>query len=177
MTSLAAGNTDVLVRLYDRHADALFGIARRILRNRQDAEDLLHDVFVEMWEKASQYDAGRGSLRSWLVLRMRSRAIDRLRSLTIARKRGMADPLPIDDTSAFGAHPPAWDRPDQVRARRAVQELPEEQRQVVELSYFEGFTHREMAAHCGIPLGTVKSRLSAAMIKLRQALAIGAESA
>jgi RNA polymerase sigma-70 factor (ECF subfamily) len=166
LVASARGDETALGRLYDRHAPAMLGVASRILRGRQDAEDLVHDVFVEAWQKASAYDARRGSVRSWLLVRVRSRGIDRLRSLEAARRAAMIPPGAEDDRSE-----PLWDGPDRERARAALAALPEEQRRLVELGYYEGLSCAEMAQRVGIPIGTVKSRLAAAVAKLRQSLA------
>jgi len=168
MSAIARGDVSALAQLYDHHAPSMMGVAFRILQNRQDAEDLLHDVFVEAWRKARDYDPSRGSVRSWLLMRVRSRGIDRVRTLDAARRHALAQ-------VASAAPDPAraqvgWDAPDRARACAALSLLPEEQRVLVELSYFEGMTCTEMATHCGIPVGTVKSRLAAAMGKLRQRL-------
>jgi RNA polymerase sigma-70 factor, ECF subfamily len=166
MSLVKAGDRRALAALYDRHAPQMLGLAFRILQNRGDAEDLLHDVFLEVWRKAGHYDAQRSAVRTWLVLRMRSRAIDRLRALTKLRDQaGFTDEV---------RSVPEGERPnhisDRVIAQRALESLSQEQRTVIELGYFEGLTCREIAARCEIPVGTVKSRLSAAMQKLRQHL-------
>jgi RNA polymerase sigma-70 factor (ECF subfamily) len=172
MSAIADGDEGALATLYDRHAPSMMAVAFRVLRNRQDAEDLLHDVFVEAWQKARDYDPARASVRSWLLMRVRSRGIDRVRSLDAARRHAMAPAL--DAGGELPRTDPAWDAPDRARACAALAELPDEQRVLVELSYFEGMTCSEMAARCGIPIGTVKSRLASAMGKLRARLASGA---
>jgi RNA polymerase sigma-70 factor (ECF subfamily) len=173
MAALAVGDESALGELYDRHAGAMLGVALRILKLRQDAEDLVHDVFVEAWQKAGDFDAGRGSVRSWLLVRVRSRGVDRLRSLSAARRRGLFGDGESEGEPAEGLLPAEWDGPDRERARKALDALPDPQRTLVELAYFEGMTCSEMATHCAIPVGTVKSRLAAAMGKLRAALAAG----
>jgi len=150
-------------------------VALRVLGSRSDAEDLVHDVFVEAWQKAADFDAKRGSVRSWLLMRVRSRGIDRLRSLQAARRRGLL--AGADEEAARIAAPAVWDTPDRERARLALAALSEPQRMLVELAYFEGMTCSEMAVQCGIPIGTVKSRLSAAMGKLREAFGGGRSEA
>ncbi len=171
-TAIAAvkgGDRAALAELYDRHAGQMLGVAYRILGNRRDAEDLLHDVFIEAWHKAGSYDERRGSVRGWLLVRMRSRAIDRVRALAVAQQYGVAR---AREEPGRDAGDDAPDRAvDRSRARRALQALSEEQRTVVELAYFEGQTRAEIAARCEIPVGTVKSRLSAAVINLRKSLA------
>ncbi len=166
IAAAAAGDEGALASLYDRHASALLGVALRILKSRQDAEDLVHDVFVEAWQRAGDFDASRGSVRSWLLVRARSRSVDRLRSLEAARRRGLLARAEIEDGEA--SVEPVWDGLDRARAKRALDALPETQRALVELAYFEGLTCSEMATRCGIPIGTVKSRLSAGMAKLRK---------
>jgi RNA polymerase sigma-70 factor (ECF subfamily) len=169
IAAVALGDEGSLATLYDRHASAMLGVAFRVLRSRSDAEDLVHDVFVEAWNKARDFEPSRGSLRSWLLMRVRSRAIDRLRSLDAARRHAMAAAREESIASAFDLQPD-WDGSDRERACAALAGLPDEQRALIELAYFEGLTCSEMATHCGIPLGTVKSRLAAGMAKLRQSL-------
>ena len=169
IAAAATGDQAALAALYDRHAAAVLGVALRILKTRQDAEDLVHDLFVEAWQRAGDFDASRGSVRSWLLVRTRSRAVDRLRSLEAARRRGLL--LRAEHEDGEASVPPVWDGLDRARAKRALDALPEAQRSLVELAYFEGLSCSEMAAQNGIPIGTVKSRLAAAMTKLRQAFA------
>ena len=90
LIAIRQGNRTALAELYDRHASQMLAVAARILQNPRDAEALLHDVFLEAWQKAESYDAGRGTVRTWLLTRMRSRAIDRLRTVAVARAHGMA---------------------------------------------------------------------------------------
>lgn len=169
VAAMATGDRAALAELYERHAPQMLGLAFRILRSRRDAEDLLHDVFVEAWQKTRSYDAARGPVRAWLLLRLRSRAIDRARALATAREFAMAQ--------AAEGPPPAVAAeqslaPDRLRARQALESLPKEQRAVIELAYFEGLSARDAAVRLGIPMGTVKSRLFAAMAKLRAELGV-----
>lgn len=168
---IRAGERAALARLYDRHAPAMLGVALRILRDRGDAEDLVHDVFIEAWRKAAGFSRERGQVRTWLLVRVRSRAIDRLRSLDVARRHARRE----ERAGAAGAPPavvedPA-DEPDRRRARAALAALPETQRRVIELSFFEGLSCSEIATRCDAPLGTVKSRLLAGMRELRRRFA------
>ena len=168
VAAVATGDQAALATLYDRHTPAMLSVAYRVLRSRQDAEDLLHDVWVETWRRAADYDAARGSVRSWLLMRVRSRGIDRLRALEAARRHAMAQEHEAQRPRVAHA---AWDAPDRSRARSALETLPAEQRALVEAAYFEGMTCSELAARFGIPLGTVKSRLSAGVDKLRRSFA------
>ena len=162
ISEVKAGSRPALAALYDRHAPSMLGVALRILGDRVDAEDLVHDVFLEAWNKAATHDASRGSVRAWLLMRVRSRGIDRVRSLSTARKHGMAQraapPPPVPDHGAS---------PDHRRAREAVAQLSEVQRVVLEAVYFQGLSCQEVADREGIPIGTAKSRLAAALTRLR----------
>lgn len=169
---IVAGDREALGDLYDRYASALLGLALRILRSRADAEDLLNDVFLEAWERAATYKAERGTVRAWLTMRTRSRAIDRARSLAVARRHGMApaadeagfadvaDPLPASDPALAS---------DRRRARAALAALPAERRRVIECAYFGGLSCSEIAALDDVPIGTVKSRMRAGLRDLRAA--------
>ena len=103
LVRVVAGDHSALTQLYDRHAPVMLGVATRVLGSRRDAEDLLHDVFLEAWQKAASFDATRGSVKTWLLLRVRSRAIDRLRVLAKARAHGMARELSDPEPSVAGA--------------------------------------------------------------------------
>ncbi len=168
IASITSGNQEALAKLYDRYASLMLGVAFRILQNRGDAEDLLHDVFLEVWRQAKGYNPKRGAVRTWLLLRVRSRAIDRLRVLAKARDHAMAES--INQPEAVSERDQPNHTSDRLQARQALKTLSEVQRVVVELSYFEGLTCTEIAVRCGIPVGTVKSRLFAAMEKLRHHL-------
>jgi RNA polymerase sigma-70 factor (ECF subfamily) len=163
--AIAAGDRDALAGLYDRYASILLGMALRILRDRREAEDLLHDVFLEVWRSARDYDLGRGRVRTWLVVRLRSRALDVLKSARVSRRGG--DPELLDRVVA---DPEPGESPDRQRVRAVLAELTADQRQVLELAYFDGLSCSEIAAHLSIPIGTVKSRLAAGLGRLRQLL-------
>jgi RNA polymerase sigma-70 factor (ECF subfamily) len=163
----ARGDTGALALLYDRHAPALLALAARILGSRSEAEDLLHDVFLEAWDRAYAYDPARGSVRAWLALRTRSRAIDRKKSAGVSRTQ------PITPLLAHEAALTARDAaltPDHALVRRVLAELPEDQRTVLLLGYFDGLSSSEIAERMRVPIGTVKSRVAAALGKLRSAL-------
>jgi RNA polymerase sigma-70 factor (ECF subfamily) len=164
--AMAAGDRQALSRLYDRYAPSLLALAQRILGDRRESEDLLHDVFLEVWRQAAQFDAARGTVRAWLVMRMRSRALDRRKSAAFSRVvslEGQREEARGSGDDTLG--------PDRAAVRRALAELPEDQRLVLELGYFEGLSSTEIAARIGVPVGTVKSRVAAALSKLRAGLA------
>lgn len=173
---VASGSADALGRLYDLHAAVVFGLARRILGREEDAEEVVQDVFSQVWRQAARYQTERASVAGWLVMLARTRAIDRLRARTSRPDvvRGVspdqAPPLaavsPDPETVVASA--------DDARAvRQALVALPDAQRSLVELAYYDGLTHTEIAERTGVPLGTVKTRLRTAMFALRDALAAG----
>lgn len=163
VAAMARGDRGALASLYDRHAKALLGLAMRIVRDRREAEDLLHDVFLEAWRSAKDFDPKRGRARTWLAIRMRSRALDLQKSARVSRNAGDAglDVL-VDDRERAS--------PDHARVRAALAELGADQRRVLELAYFEGLSATEIAERISIPVGTVKSRIAAGLDRLRTGL-------
>ena len=167
---MANGDRPALACLYDRYAATLLAMGRRILGDPREAEDVVHDVFLELWRNAGGYDAARGSVRVWIQVRMRSRALDRKRAPRLARKVALDDAgASVDATAVETADDPHL-APDRSRVRQALATLPAEQRAVLELGYYEGLSSTEIAARQGIPVGTVKSRVAAALAKLRAGL-------
>lgn len=160
-----------LAELYDRFAPTLLALARRILDSAADAEEVLQEVFYHVWSHGDRYDSGRSSVSTWLVLLTRSRAIDRLRSRKVVERTHDAafQEQPADHTSPEGVEA-VFMQERRERVRREMQNLPAEQRQVLEMAFFEGLTQTEIAARAELPLGTVKTRTLLAMKKLRGAL-------
>lgn len=167
VAAIAAGDRDALARLYDTYSPLLFGLAKRMLSNAAAAEDLIHDVFLEVWLHAAEYSPERGSVPAWLTVRTRSRALDRLgkasRAARAVERAGNEQP---ESTAAMA---PA--SVDGARVRQAAQSLPEELVAVLELAYFEGLSSSEIAARLETPIGTVKSRMARALALLREAMA------
>lgn len=166
---MADGDRAAMSELYARHASILLGLAVRIVKDRREAEDLLHDVFLETWRAAKTFDPKRGRVRTWLAIRMRSRALDLQKSARVSRNAGDAGlETQVDDGASA-------DRlGDHARVRAALSELGPEQKRVLELAYFEGLSCTEIAEKIAIPVGTVKSRLAAGLDRLRGALGSGA---
>lgn len=167
---VAAGDREALGELYDQSSPFVYGLALRILRNRADAEEVTLDVFTQVWRAAKTYDGRRGSVLAWLATLARSRALDRLRA------RAHWDWLTeLDEAEQLRSDPPArqagWLAEQRLLVEGALAELPLEQRDLIELAYFAGFSHAELAARTGLPLGTVKTRIRLAMMKLRELLA------
>jgi RNA polymerase sigma-70 factor (ECF subfamily) len=158
----ALGNRDALAELYDRHAPLMLGVAVKMLRSRRDAEEVLHDVFLEAWSHAGDYDPGRSSVKTWLLLRLRSRCLDLMRSAAWTRTETLD--VERDEQSA----PPASSRVvDAGRAAELVQTLPEAQREVLTLAYFGDLTMSEIAETLSLPIGTVKSRAARGLAELK----------
>ena len=170
MSRLAAGDMSVVGSLYDRHARAVFSLAVRVLGNAADAEEIVQDVFSQVWSQAARFDAARGTFGAWVLMMTRSRAIDRLRSrragaaaLVPEPIREPADPIPTQEESVITGE-------DAERVRGALQELNTSQRTAIELAYYEGLSQSEIAERLQEPLGTVKTRIRSGLLKLRAAL-------
>lgn len=166
LTILQKGQQQAVAELYDRHSGAMMQLAYRIMQNQRDAEDLIHDVFVEAWQKSDTYHPDRGSVRNWLLIRVRSRGIDRLRALKTARNYGLMEA----DTQPMGTEDASASLHEKALINRTLELLPENQRQIVLLSYFQGLSCSEISQQYDIPLGTVKSRLRGGVQRLRQLL-------
>jgi RNA polymerase sigma-70 factor (ECF subfamily) len=174
MRLVAQRQPDALAKLYDRFSPTLLALARRILDNHADAEEVLQEVFVQVWNRAERYDPARSSVSTWLVLIARSRAIDRLRSRKVVERTHEAGAQATPGTGEGYASPEAVEnvfiQERHERVRREMEALPAEQRQVLEMAFYQGLTQSEIAAKAGLPLGTVKTRTLLAMKKLRNAL-------
>jgi RNA polymerase sigma-70 factor (ECF subfamily) len=168
---IAAGDRDAFSRFYDLLAPTAFGLIRRVLRDPEAAAEVLQEVFWQVWREAPQYDAGRGSPEAWLVMRAKTRAIDRLRSI---RRRDRTFVAPVDESVARSSEEPAENpavvAEDRELVHTALAQLPEPQRRVIELAFFEGLTQSEIATRLGEPLGTVKTRARLGLGRLRGAL-------
>lgn len=158
-----------LASLYDRYKSILFSLILRILHSQSEAEDILQDVFIQVWKKASDFDEERGRPFTWLVTLSRSRAIDRLRQLG-SRERTATEASRDAPDVRVDAEEEAIKSEQGAVVRDALAELPEEQRRTLLLAYFEGLTQTEIAARLNAPLGTVKTRMRSGMIKLRELL-------
>jgi RNA polymerase sigma-70 factor (ECF subfamily) len=168
---IAAGDRDAFSRFYDLAAPMAFGLIRRVLREPEAAAEVLQEVFWQIWQEAPQYDPKRGSPEAWLVMRAKTRAIDRLRSM---RRRDRTFVAPVDEAIARAegaqAENPAVVAEDRGLVRTALAQLPEPQRRVIELAFFEGLTQSEIATRLGEPLGTVKTHARLGLERPRGAL-------
>jgi RNA polymerase sigma-70 factor, ECF subfamily len=158
--------------LYERYSGIAFALAYRLIGERGGAEDVVQEAFLNIWRQGGSYDTRRGTVRTWLLTIVHHRAIDQLRS---ARSKSRADTV-IDDALPLPAKEDTWTEVVQglehERIRQAMATLPPEQRQVVDLAYYGGFTQTEIAQRVGIPLGTVKGRMRLALDKLRDLLRV-----
>jgi RNA polymerase sigma-70 factor (ECF subfamily) len=171
LAAVAGGDRQALARLYDRYAPILMAVGLRVLGVRGEAEDLVHDVFLEAWQRAAGYDPARGSVRTWLLVRLRSRALDRYRARSRSKLSPAAPPQDQEERPMRGEDPEL--APDRAAVRRALQTLSSEQRVVLELGYFHGLSSSEIALHIGVPIGTVKSRAAHGLARLRAGLVPG----
>ncbi len=171
VSRIAGGDREAFAVFFDRHAPAVLGVLVRMLRDRGEAEEVLQEAFLQVWQGAGGYRADGASPRGWLLVLARSRAIDRLRSAG-ARQRREERVVAGEPALAAGAEPPAAPaRLEEAERRRtvgsALARLPEDQRRCIELAYFEGLSHTQIADRLDAPLGTVKSRVLLGMKKLR----------
>jgi RNA polymerase sigma-70 factor (ECF subfamily) len=169
LKDVQAGESTALAELYDRYTPLLYAVAQRILRSPADAEDALQEAWVQVWKRASTYDARRGTVAAWLLTVTRTRALDRYRSrASRGRAESSVDPEPASppvEPSASAAQGEIGDR-----VREALGALAPQQRQVLEIAYFEGLSQSEIAARLSAPLGTVKSWTRQALTRLRELL-------
>jgi RNA polymerase sigma-70 factor (ECF subfamily) len=173
--AIARGDDQGLAGLYDRYRLILFGLLLRILNSREEAEDVLQEVFLQVWRRAADFNEVRGRPFTWLVTLARSRGIDRLRSLA-ARDR-VATASANDRVEAVSnAADDTYKSEQRGIVLMALQQLPDEQKVALVLAYFEGLTQSEIANRLGTPLGTVKTRMRSGMIKLRELLGDKVES-
>lgn len=175
LKAIVARDEVALAQLYDRYRVILFGLLMRILNNREEAEDVLQEVFLQVWRKAEDFDEDRGRPFTWLVTLARSRGIDRLRTLgareRVAEASAREAPEEVSDaaTDAFKSE-------QRGIVSDALAKLPDEQKRPLMLAYFDGLTQSEIATHLGAPLGTVKTRMRTGLIRLRELLAGQGES-
>jgi RNA polymerase sigma-70 factor, ECF subfamily len=165
-------DASALGALYDRHHRLLFSLILRVLRDRGEAEDVLQEVFVRVWERAETYAPSLGAPSAWLVRIARNRAIDRLRSRLVRAHVSEATDDPPRDAPAVAPDPESLAQMSESRRAilAALDGMPPEQRRLIEAAYFEGYTQSELAEKFGLPLGTVKTRIRTAMQALREKL-------
>jgi RNA polymerase sigma-70 factor, ECF subfamily len=158
---LAEGDPAALAEFYDAHASLAYGIALRIVRDPAEAEDVVQEAFLQVWRQAGRYDPSRGTPQAWLSAIVRTRSLDRLRRRAVRRESPQLQA------------PPAARAPDHesvLAVRKALEALGPDQRRALELAYYEDLSQSEIAVRLGQPLGTIKTRMRAALIRLRETL-------
>ena len=175
LEAAAGGDEEAFAELYDATSSFVFGLLMKMLGDEKEATEVAQDVYAQIWREAGDYDPDRGAVRSWIAMIARSRAVDRLRS-----SRSYTDAMDALESSPSAEHPvggnPSDPEEDAVHAERrrlvrsAMAELPQEQRRAIEVAFFRGMSHREIAESTDTPLGTVKSRIRAGLGKLEQRL-------
>lgn len=169
---VAAGDQDALLILYDRYGRLVYSLAYRMLQDHQLAEEVTQDVFTRVWQSAASFDPERSSFTTWLTSITRNRTIDILRRRRVRGLTGAGEAeLNTAITRADERLSPEFHL-EALAVREALAQLPESQREVLELAYFQGMTQREIAEYLNIPLGTVKTRMRLGMIKLRELLEV-----
>ena len=175
LKAIAARDEAALAQLYDRYDRILFGLLMRILNNREEAEDVLQEVFLQVWRKAADFDERRGRPFTWLVTLARSRGIDRLRTIASRERVAEAGAREVSEVISDAATD-ALKSEQRGLVSDALAKLPDEQKRPIMLAYFDGLTQSEIATRLGAPLGTVKTRMRTGMIRLRELLAGQGES-
>ena len=168
-----ARDTAALDMLYDRHSSLVFSVALRLVGDESRAEQVTLDIFTRVWEKATSYKPDRASVRTWLVSMARNRAIDMLRRANTAMERRTVSLTDVQHTLEATSTSPEQETEAQLeaaRVRAALNNLPPEQLQVIQLAYYDGYTRQQIAEELDLPLGTVKSRVRLAMVRLRAIL-------
>ncbi len=160
-------NPDAFAALYDRHARAAYSLAYRMMGERQAAEDVVQDAFLKAWRAAGSYRAERASVRSWLLTVVHNRGIDQLRSAASRRRAQERLEASAPRSQPSEAFAESWHNSKRERVREALKTLPQEQLKVLELAYFSGYTHVEIAELLRLPLGTVKGRMRSGLTKIR----------
>jgi len=166
ISRIRAGDEDALATLHDRYSQVVYSVALRVLGETTQAEDILQEIFLQLWRNPQTFDSNRGSLGAWLAVITRHRAIDLLR-----RRRPESD---IEDVivAVDTRLEQTTDRNMAIaKIRAVVEKLPADQRKPLEMAFFEGLTHSEIASKTGEPLGTIKTRIRSALLTLRKALA------
>jgi RNA polymerase sigma factor (sigma-70 family) len=170
LRDMQQGDQGAVAALYDRYGGVAYGLAVRVTRDATLAEDVVQESFVSVWRQCGRFDPARGNVRSWLLTIVHHKAVDAVRRRTSRAERALPEG-PDDPVATYG-------RPDQAAeltldaeaVRAAVARVPDDQRRTIEMAYFDGLTHVEIAARMGVPVGTVKSRLRIGLQKMREEL-------
>jgi RNA polymerase sigma-70 factor (ECF subfamily) len=162
-----ARDAEAFAVLYDRHSRAAYSLAYRMMGERQAAEDLVQESFLKLWRASTSYRVERGSVRTWLLSIVHNRGIDQLRSIASRRRTQEKVEASAPSSQPSEAFAESWRNSQREQIREALKTLPEEQLKILELAYFSGYTHVEIAGLLGLPLGTVKGRMRLGLKKVR----------
>jgi RNA polymerase sigma-70 factor (ECF subfamily) len=178
MQRVKGGDAGAFEVVFERHSDAAFSLAYRMCGRRSMAEDVVQEAFLSVWRSGARYEAGRGSVRSWILSVVHNRTVDAFRRSVVRDARdvpdaGITERMPADERTEVEVER----REDASQVRSAMDDLPADQRRVIELAYFGGFTHTQIAEMLQLPAGTVKGRMRLGLTKLRMSLGDRAEVA
>lgn len=166
--AVRSGNQDAMALLYDRYSSVVYAVALRVVGDTAGAEDVLQEIFMQLWRNPGAFDSSRGNLAPWLAVIARNRAVDMLR-----KRRPQTE---LEETT-LSVSPDLAAETDRSRVaekvRGALQQMPNQQRSALEMAYFEGYSHSEIAAKTGEPLGTIKTRIRNGLMQLRKAVEVG----
>ncbi len=171
MALVQGGDADAFEVVYDRHCNAAFSLAYRMCGRRASAEDVLQEAFLALWRSGARYDRTRGSVRNWILRIVHNRAVDALRRGVVRDSHLLHEEGAVERVAGSeDTEERALDREQAHEVRGALRGLPKEQSRVIELGYFGGFTHTEIASMLQMPVGTVKGRMRLGLAKLRLTL-------
>ncbi len=166
LARIRSGDENAMADLYDRYSGIVYGVALRVLGSTAAAEDVLQEVFLQLWRNPDAFDANRGKLAAWLSVIARNRAIDHLR-----KRQPEEDIVDLPISTGVNLEDEAANRLAVEKVRNVLGRIPQDQRRLLEMAFFEGMTHSEIAGKTGEPLGTVKTRIRAGLLTLRKAFA------
>jgi RNA polymerase sigma-70 factor (ECF subfamily) len=169
VTAVARYSEVALAEVYRRHGGAVYGLARRVLNNESEAQDVTQEVFLRLWNQPDRFDPGRGTLRAFLLAQSHARAVDAIRSLNARRAREAKD-AQRTATAEYDMSHEAWDLALADKVSGALADLPKDERRAIELAYFDGRTYVEVAELLDTPEGTIKSRIRNGMRRMRATL-------
>jgi RNA polymerase sigma-70 factor (ECF subfamily) len=172
LTRVAGGDQLAFAELYDQTAPRVLGLVKRLLKDHAQSEEVAQEVFLEIWQTATRFDTTRGSASSWMLTMAHRRAVDRVRASQAGRDRDLRIGVRDLDTDFDSVTESVEIRIEHERVERALGRLTELQRQAVRLAYYGGYSHSEVAAMLGVPIGTVKTRLRDGMIRLRDEMGV-----
>jgi RNA polymerase sigma-70 factor (ECF subfamily) len=172
LASVALGDQGAFASLYDQMAPRVFGLVRRLLRDHAQSEEVTQEIFLEIWENATRYDARKGGASTWIMTMAHRRAVDRVRASQASRNRDTKIGIRDDDAAYDNVSEAVQIRIEHERVEKAMLRLTELQRQAVSLAYYGGYSHSEVAELLSVPIGTVKTRLRDGMIRLRDEMGV-----